>query len=244
MPVSHLPRDQLPVINRNGQLTSGVPFSTASSYAPSQSASSSRCINTPGPMVCDISYLEFEHIIDHLDTASLEDIPPEWLKPHLILCDSGASTSVAPPSFAPHIHMQPFQNDITLRTATSQPINIVGYKDIHLISKGVEFDARFYITNVKRPLLGLADIISNDISLNISRDNSNIYHKGKTTELILENKMPSWSLLTSTSCLNGSHSSSTTSSTLTWTKRTQHRSSSTKIIEKSITAYTISDRRA
>ena len=187
MPVSHLPRDQLPVINRNGQLTSGVPFSTASSYAPSQSASSSRCITTPGPVVYDISYLEFEHIIDHLDSSSLEDLPPEWLKPHLILCDSGASTSVAPPSFAPHIDMQPFQNDITLRTATSQPIHIIGYKDIHLISKGVEFDARFYITNVKRPLLGLADIINSDISLNISKDNSNIYHKGRTTELILEN---------------------------------------------------------
>ena len=86
MPVSHLP-----VINRNGQLTSGVPFSTASSYAPSQSASSSRYINTLGPVVYDISYLEFEHIIDHLDTASLQDIPATWLKPHLILCDSGAS---------------------------------------------------------------------------------------------------------------------------------------------------------
>ena len=83
--------------------------------------------------------------------------------------------------------MEPFQNDITLKTATSQPINIVGYKDIHLISKEVEFDARFCITNVKWPLLGLADIINNNISLNISRDNSNIYSKGKTTELILEN---------------------------------------------------------
>ena len=105
--------NQLPVINRNGQLTSGVPFSTASSCAPSQSASSSRCITTPGPVVYDISYIKFEHIIDHLDSSSLEDLPPEWLKPHLILCDSGASTSVAPPSFAPHIDMQPFQNDIT-----------------------------------------------------------------------------------------------------------------------------------
>ena len=36
-------------------------------------------------------------------------------------------------------------------------------------------------------MLGLADIISSNISLNISRDNSNIYSKGKTTELILEN---------------------------------------------------------
>ena len=143
MPVSHLPRDQLPVINRNGQLTSGVPFSTASSYAPSQAASSSRYVNAPGPMVYDISFLEFEHIIDHLDTTSLQDIPAAWLKPHLILCDSGASTSVAPPSFAPHVKMEPFQNDITLKTATSQPINIIGYKDIHLISKEVEFDAGF-----------------------------------------------------------------------------------------------------
>ena len=84
--------------------------------------------------------------------------------------------------------MQPFQNDITLKTATSQPINIIGYKDIHLLSKEVEFDARFYITNVKRPLLGLADIISSNISLNISRDNSNIYSKGKTTIMVPTDK--------------------------------------------------------
>ena len=84
MPVAHLPRDQLPVINRNGQLQSGVPFSTASSYAPSQ-ATSTRYVNTPGPVVYDISFLEFEHIIDHLDTASLQDIPimVEAL-PHLV----------------------------------------------------------------------------------------------------------------------------------------------------------------
>ena len=224
MPVAHLPRDQLPVINRNCQLQSGVPFSTASSYAPGQSASSSRYVNTPGSVVYDISFLEFVHIIDHLDTASLQDLPATWLKPHLILCDSGASTSVAPSSFAPHIKMEPFQNDITLKTATSQPINIIGYKDIHLISKEVEFGARFCITSVKRPLLGLADIISSNISLNISRDNSNIYSKGKTTELSLENNKLLLNailvLLTSTSCHNGSPSSRTTSSTLTWTKRT------------------------
>ena len=67
MPVAHLPRDQLPVLNRNGQLQSGVPFQTASSYAPSQATSTStRYVNTPGPVVYDISFLEFEHIIDHL----------------------------------------------------------------------------------------------------------------------------------------------------------------------------------
>ena len=165
MPVAHLPRDQLPVLNRNGQLQSGVPFQTASSYAPGQAASTStRYVDTLGPVVYDISLLEYEHIIDHLDMGLLQDIPTPWLKPCRILCDSGASTSVAPPSFAPHIDMQPFQHDITLKTATSQPIDIIGYKDIHLISKEVEFDARFYITNVKRPLLGLADIISSNIS--------------------------------------------------------------------------------
>ena len=50
--------------------------------------------------------------------------------------------------------MQPLQRDIALRTATGQlPIDIIGYKDIRLISKEVEFDARLYFTNVKRHYL-------------------------------------------------------------------------------------------
>ena len=187
MPVAHLPRDQLPVLNRNGQLQSGVPFQTASSYAPSQSTTSTRYVNTPGPVVYDVSHVEFEHIIDHLDRTSLQDLPADWLKLGRILCDSGASASVAPPSFAAHIKMEPFQHDITLKAATSEPIDIIGCKDIHLISEEVEFDDKFYITNVKRPLLGLADILSSNISMNISRHKPNIYSKGKTTDLIIEN---------------------------------------------------------
>ena len=48
--------------------------------------------------------------------------------------------------------------------------------DVRIISKEVDFDVQLYITNFKEPLLGLADIVSSSITMNINKKNSSIQH--------------------------------------------------------------------
>ena len=99
----------------------------------------------------------------------------------------GTSASVAPASFAIHIEMQSFPHDISLRAAASQPIDIFAYRDVRVVSKEADFDPRLCITNVKRPLLGLADdIINSNIAMSINKKVSGIQGQGKTTKLIVD----------------------------------------------------------
>ena len=73
VPVAGFPRDQLPVIYQHGQLQSRVPFQT--SCAPSQATSTSTGMSThrgQWSMTYDISFVDFDHIIDQLDGKSIK----------------------------------------------------------------------------------------------------------------------------------------------------------------------------
>ena len=108
----------------------------------------------------DISQLNREH---------LQDLPRGLLRRWTILCDTGAVTSVAPRNFADHAPLQPHYTQLSLSIATNLPIHIYGYKDILLIGNNISFPVRFYLCDVKAPLLGLHDIFDSGILLHINR---------------------------------------------------------------------------
>ena len=67
------------------------------------------------------------------------------------------------------------------------PINkfyIYGYKDILLVCNNISFPVRFYICDVKAPLLGLHDIFDSGVILHINgKDNSSVEHQGESEPL-------------------------------------------------------------
>ena len=114
---------------------------------PSTSASSVTRVSTPGPHIYDISSINnmsscgggqppgiggYHHYFDikQLNREHLRDLPRGSLRRWAILCDTGAVTSVAPRNFADHVPLQPHYTQLSLSTATNQPIHIYGYKDI------------------------------------------------------------------------------------------------------------------
>ena len=151
------------------------------------SASSTTRVPTPGRAIHDISSINKEHIckgeqlpgigrhhhifdINQLNREHLRDLPRGLLRHWGILCDTGAVTSVAPRNFADHVPLQPRQPhfaQLALSTATNQPIHIYGYKDILLVCNSISFPVRFYICDVKAPLLGLHDIFDSEVILHI-----------------------------------------------------------------------------
>ena len=164
------------------------------------SASSVTRVSTPGPHINDISYINntygcegvqppgIEHRhhydINQLNREHLRDFPRELLRRWGILCDTGAVTLVAPRNFADHVPLQPHYTQLALFTATNQPIHIYSYKNILLVCSNISFPVRFYICDVKAPLLGLRDIFDSGIILRINgKDCSTIEHHGETEPL-------------------------------------------------------------
>ena len=89
---------------------------------------------------------------------------------------------IAPRTFADHVPLQPHYTQLSLSTATNQPIHIYGYKDILLVCNNIP--VRFYICDVKAPLLGLRDIFDSGIILHINgKDNSSVEHQGENEPL-------------------------------------------------------------
>ena len=122
--------------------------------------------------------------INQLNREHLRDLPRGSLRRWAILCDTGAVTSVAPRNFADHVPLQPHYTQLSLSTATNQPIHIYGYKDILLVCNNISFPVRFYICNVKAPLLGLHDIFDSGIIMHINgKDNSSVEHQGESEPL-------------------------------------------------------------
>ena len=168
---------------------------------PSTSASSVTRVSTPGPHIYDISSINnvygcgggqppgigghrHHFDINQLNREHLRDLPRGSLRRWAILCDTGAVTSVAPRNFADHVPLQPHYTQLSLSTATNQPIHIYGYKDILLVCNNISFPVRFYICDVKAPLLGLHDIFDSGIVLHINgKDNSSVEHQGENEPL-------------------------------------------------------------
>ena len=111
---------------------------------PSTSASSVTRVSTPGPHIYDISSISNtyscgggqtpgiggrRHYLDinQLSRERLRDLPRGLLHRWAILCETGAVTSVAPRNFADHVPLQPRYTQLSLSTATNQPIQIHGY---------------------------------------------------------------------------------------------------------------------
>ena len=70
--------------------------------------------------------------INQLNREHLRHLPRRSLRRWAILCDTGAVTSIAPRNFADHVPL-PHYTQLSLSTATNQPIHIYGYKDILLV---------------------------------------------------------------------------------------------------------------
>eukprot|EP00971_Amphidinium_carterae_P293392 5824873-Amphidinium_carterae.1 len=51
-----------------------------------------------------------------------------------LMYDSGAAVSVAPPSFAPHVPLQPIRGDQKLQSVTGAEIKIHGFKRCTIMS--------------------------------------------------------------------------------------------------------------
>ena len=129
---------------------------------PSTSASSVTRVSTPGPHIYDISSINnmyscggaqplgiggHRHYFDinQLNREHLQDLPRGSLRRWAILCDTGAVTSVAPRNVADHIPLQPHYTQLSLSTATNQPIHIYGYKDVLLICNNTSTARNFSV---------------------------------------------------------------------------------------------------
>ena len=151
--------------------TTSTSISASTTGIPSTSASSVTRASTPGPHIYDISSINnmygcvggqslgigghrHHFDINQLNREHLRDLPRGSLRRWAILCDTGAVTSVAPRNFADHVPLQPRYTQLSLSTATNQPIHIYGYKDVLLVCNSISFPVRFYICDVKAPLLG------------------------------------------------------------------------------------------
>ena len=182
------PQQQLQIQDQQGR--QALPSTT--------SASSTTGASTPGSHIYDISSINntydcegdqppsigrHRHIfeINQLNREHLWDLPRGLLRRSGILCDTGAVTSVVPRNFADHAPLQPHYTQLALSTPTNQPTHIYGYKDILLVCNNISFPVRFYICDMKAPLLGLHDIFDSEIILHINgKDCSAIEHHGET----------------------------------------------------------------
>ena len=82
-----------------------------------------------------------------------------------ILVDTGAATSVAPPSFASHSELSPAPSTLKLSTATGKALKIYGLRQVHLQSQGLSLPVSFVIADVVSPLLGLDILMAHRLSL-------------------------------------------------------------------------------
>ena len=158
------------------------------------SASSSTRLFTPGPNIYDISAIDTEDIsegeqspgignnhhlfnISQLNREHLRDLPRGLLHRWGILCGAGAVTSVAPRNVDDHVPLESHYTPLALSTANS---NQSTYSHLwlqrHLASScfnllvcnNISFPVRFYICDIKAPLLGLHDVFDSEVILHIN----------------------------------------------------------------------------
>eukprot|EP00971_Amphidinium_carterae_P061193 1211555-Amphidinium_carterae.1 len=68
--------------------------------------------------------------------------------------DCGAAISVAPPSFAPHVNLQPISGDQKLQTITDDEIKLHGIKQCTIIIGGTGLKVNFILSDKSRPIIG------------------------------------------------------------------------------------------
>ena len=102
-----------------------------------------------------------------------------------ILLETGAATSVAPESFAPHLELSPASSTFQLSTATGEAIKIFGLRHVHLQCQDLSFKVSFVIADVVTPILGLDTLLEHNLSLNFGHDDRSflVNSAGKRTQL-------------------------------------------------------------
>ena len=105
-------------------------------------------------------------------------------EPWALLVDTGAATSVAPQSFAPHLELSPAPSTFQLATATGEAIKIFGLRHVHLQCQDLSFKVSFVIADVVTPILGLDTLMQHNLSLSFDHDQRFLVDKtGKRTQL-------------------------------------------------------------
>ena len=105
-------------------------------------------------------------------------------EPWALLVDTGAATSVAPKSFAPHLELSPAPSTFQLATATGEAIKIFGLRHVHLQCQDLSFKVSFVIADVVTPILGLDTLMQHNLSLSFEHDQRFLVDKtGKRTQL-------------------------------------------------------------
>ena len=97
----------------------------------------------------------------------LDDLPATCQHHWALLCDTGAVSSVAPITFCPEVQLQPLDARVQLSTANGDNIKMFGYKDVDILIGGINMYVRFYICDVSAPILGVNDLVSNNVELNL-----------------------------------------------------------------------------
>ena len=102
------------------------------------------------------------------------------------MIDTGAVASVAPPSFASHIILEELDSTSSMRlqTATAEPMHLYGFKDVYLHIGTVDLCVRLYISDVHQPMLGLNDIMTSGVTLQICEQLSSMILKHGKEELL------------------------------------------------------------
>ena len=109
-----------------------------------------------------------------------------------ILMDTGASTSVAPKSFASDIELSPAPSTLQLTTATGKAIKTYGLRKVHLQSRGLSLEVSVVIADVVTPLLGLDIMIKDSLNLQIEHGLHHflVHPAGDKTQLELIGRHP------------------------------------------------------
>ena len=94
-----------------------------------------------------------------------------------LLVDTGAATSVAPKSFAPHLELSPAPSTLQLATATGEAIKIFGLRHVHLQCQDLSFKVSFVIADVVTPILGLDTLMPHHLSLSFEHDQRFLVNK-------------------------------------------------------------------
>ena len=104
---------------------------------------------------------------------SLEQQPLAFRRSSLqlwkIFFDTGAELSVAPRDFAAETQLSPLHQDLELRTANGEAIEIFGLRTVQLFSQGFSFTMNFVIADVQQPLLGLGSLLNANLSLQLDK---------------------------------------------------------------------------
>ena len=82
-----------------------------------------------------------------------------------IMIDTGAAISLAPLDFAQHIELSPVECTLQLTTATGNMIQTFGRRTVQLCSSELCLNVCFVIANVSQALIGMADMMTNNLSL-------------------------------------------------------------------------------